>query len=110
MNSKSIKTIVFLGNDYVFTEKEEEMIEKYSENQILVLTYSNIENKRGDVDKLRRDTGSSTEYRKIAEDESLTEIIGKINRDHDLCIDLTFASPYHAMELTPFGYLEENRV
>lgn len=34
----------------------------------------------------------------------------EVNKDYSLHIDVTFAAPYHAMELTPFGYLEGNRV
>lgn len=86
------------------------MIEKYSENEIFVFTYSEIENKYGDVKRLRRSSDKGTEFKQIDESMSIFNIVEKNNRTHRLCIDITFAAPYHAMQMTSFGYIDENRV
>jgi hypothetical protein len=37
-------------------------------------------------------------------------LMNDLNAEYDLHIDVTFACPFHAMELTPYGYLPDNRV
>lgn len=110
MSGKTVKSIIFLGNSFVLTDKEEELIEKCSENEIMILTYSRIEDKKVDVERVRRKCGKSTVYEEVRETSSIVGLIDGLNREYELHIDVTFAAPYHAMELTPFGYLEGNRV
>ena len=110
MSEKTEKSIIFLGNGYILTDEEEELIEKCSKNEIIVLTYSRIEDKKVDIERVRRKCGKKTEYEEVRETSSIMELINGWNREYELHIDVTFAAPYHAMELTPFGYLEGNRV
>ncbi|MBE6518762.1 MAG: hypothetical protein E7Z70_04375 [Thermoplasmata archaeon] len=110
MSEKTEKSIIFLEDGFVLTDKEEELIEKCSENEIIILTYSRIDDKKVDVERVRRKCGKSTEYEEVRESTSIVGLIDGWNKEYDLHIDVTFAAPYHAMELTPFGYLEGNRV
>ena len=110
MSEKTDKSIIFLEDGFILTDKEEELIEKCSENEIIVLTYSRIDDKKVDVEQARRKCGKSTEYEQVREDKSIVGLIDELNKNYNLHIDVTFAAPYHAMELTPFGYLEGNRV
>lgn len=110
MSDKTQKSIVFLEDGFVLTDEEEELIEKCSENEIIVLTYSRIDDKKVDVERVCKKCGKRTEYEEIRETTSIVGLIDGWNKEYNLHIDVTFARPYHAMELTPFGYLEGNRV
>lgn len=110
MSEKPKKSIIFLENGFILNDKEEELIEKCSENEIIVLTYSRIDDKKVDVEHVRKKSGKRTEYEKINETTSIVGLVDEWNDKYDLHIDVTFATPYHAMELTPFGYLKNNRV
>lgn len=104
------KSVIFLGNGFVLTDEEAKLIELCSKNEILVLTYSRIDDKKVDVERIRKSTGLSTEYKQVKQFEPLTEFFYEQNKTSDLHFDVTFASPYHIMELTPFGYLSNNKV
>lgn len=82
MSGKTVKSIIFLGNNFVLTDKEEELIEKCSENEIMILTYSRIEDKKVDVERIRRKCGKSTVYEEVRETSSIVGLIDGLNREY----------------------------
>ncbi len=104
------KTVIFLSDSLVLTDEELELIEKCHENEIIVLTYSRIEDKKVDVDKALRRRGLKAEYKRVRRSDSIMGLMNELNTECGLQIDVTFACPLHAMEITPYGYLPENRI
>lgn len=104
------KSVIFLKDSFVLDESEEELIESCSENEILVLTYSEIGNKRRDVLSIRGEMSEHTDFMEIGPFDDIVGELYEINRKQGLRIDISNASPYHVALLVPFSYLERNKI
>ena len=109
-SDSKFKSVIFLKDSFVLDESEEELIESCSENEILVLTYSEIGNKRRDVLSIRGEMSEHTDFMEIGPFDDIIGELYELNRKQGLRIDISNASPYHATRLVPFSYLKRNKI
>ena len=107
-SDNKFKSVIFLKDSFVLDESEEELIESCSENEIMVLTYSEIGNKRRDVLSIRGEMSEHTDFMEIGPFDDIVGELYELNRNQGLRIDISNASPYHATRLVPFSYLKRN--